>query len=312
LRIIFNPSFPYRLLHMSVAAFLATALFVGASAAWQLRRGRDNAAIRMMFSMAMWMVLIVAPIQAVIGDFHGLNTLKHQPAKIAALEGHWENKPGEALPLLVFGWPDMQREETRYALAVPNLGSVILTHSWDGQIPGLKEFAPADRPNSTIIFWSFRIMVGLGLLMIALGVWGLCLRRNAALYRSRLFLRFAVWMGPSGLIAILAGWYTTEIGRQPWIVYGVMRTIDGVSKHGAMPLLVSLLLFIVVYLFVFGIGIRYVLRLVRKGPIVDAGKLENSGGPGRERQPMRPLSAAGNEQGDTPDEFDSGSDRHGH
>jgi cytochrome bd ubiquinol oxidase subunit I len=312
LQIIFNPSFPYRLVHMSVAAFLATALFVGAAAAWQRRRGRDNAAIRMMFSMAMWMVLIVAPIQAVIGDFHGLNTLKHQPAKIAALEGHWQNQPGEALPLLVFGWPDMQREETRYALAVPKLGSLILTHSWDGQIPGLKEFAPQDRPNSTIIFWSFRIMVGLGLLMIVLGVWGLCLRRNAALYRARLFLRFAVWMGPAGLIAILAGWYTTEIGRQPWIVYGVMRTIDGVSNHGVMPLLVSLLLFIVVYLFVFGIGIRYVLRLVRKGPIVDAGKLENSGGPGRERQPMRPLSAAGDEQGDTPDESDNGSDRHGH
>ncbi|HSB95777.1 MAG TPA: cytochrome ubiquinol oxidase subunit I, partial [Spongiibacteraceae bacterium] len=193
LRIIFNPSFPYRLVHMSVAAFLATALFVGASAAWQLRRGRDNPAIRMMFSMAMWMVLIVAPIQAVIGDFHGLNTLQHQPAKIAALEGHWENHGDEALPLILFGWPDMQREQTRYAVSLPNLGSVILTHTWNGQIQGLKEFAPQDRPNSTIIFWSFRIMVGLGLLMIALGVWGLFLRRNAALYRSRLFLRFAVW-----------------------------------------------------------------------------------------------------------------------
>ena len=167
-------------------------------------------------------------------------------------------------------------------------------------------------------------MVGLGLLMIMLGVWGLCLRRNAALYRARLFLRFAVWMGPTGLIAILAGWYTTEIGRQPWIVYGVMRSVDAVSNHGVMPLLVSLLLFIVVYLFVFGIGIRYVLRLVRKGPIVDAGKLESpGGGPGRERHSMRPLSAAedgataDDEQGDTPNDFsdtvsNDGSDRHGH
>jgi cytochrome d ubiquinol oxidase subunit I len=300
-----------------VAAFLATALFVGASAAWQLRRGRDSPAIRTMFSMAMWMVLIVAPIQAVIGDFHGLNTLKHQPAKIAALEGHWANTEGEALPLILFGWPDMQREETLYAVKVPRLGSLILTHSWDGQIAGLKEFAPQDRPNSTIIFWSFRIMVGLGLLMMALGVWGLLLRRGGALYRSRALLRFAVWMGPSGLLAILAGWYTTEIGRQPWIVYGVMRTADAVSAHGVAPLATSLALFIVVYFFVFGIGIRYVLRLVRKGPIVDAGKLESPGGPGRERQPMRPLSAAedvaaDDEQGDESSQASEGSDRHGH
>jgi cytochrome d ubiquinol oxidase subunit I len=312
LEIIFNPSFPYRLVHMSVAAFLATALFVGASAAWQLRRGRDNPPVRMMFSMAMWMVLIVAPIQAVIGDFHGLNTLKHQPAKIAALEGHWQNTPGEALPLLLFGWPDMEREETRYALGVPKLGSLILTHTSDGQIPGLKEFAPEDRPNATIIFWSFRIMVGLGLLMIALGLWGLLLRRNDALYRSRAFLRFAVWMGSSGLIAILAGWYTTEIGRQPWIVYGVMRTKDAVSNHGAGPLAISLLLFIAVYFMVFGVGIRYVLRLVRKGPVVDAGKQENQGGPGQERQPGRPLSAASErlDDADEPTTTDAIGDKH--
>jgi cytochrome d ubiquinol oxidase subunit I len=270
-----------------------------------------------MFSMAMWMVLIVAPIQAVIGDFHGLNTLKHQPAKIAALEGHWSNREGEALPLILFGWPDMQREETLYSVAVPRLGSLILTHSWDGQIAGLKEFAPQDRPNSTIIFWSFRIMVGLGLLMMTLGVWGLLLRRGGALYRSRLLQRFAVWMGPSGLIAILAGWYTTEIGRQPWIVYGVMRTADAVSAHGVAPLATSLALFIVVYLFVFGIGIRYVLRLVRKGPIIDAGKLESAGGPGRERQPMRPLSAADEQDDEQPSTTeqstnDNGSDQHGH
>jgi cytochrome bd ubiquinol oxidase subunit I len=314
--VIFNPSFPYRLLHMSVAAFLATALFVGASAAWHLRRGRDNEAVRMMFSMAMWMVLIVAPIQAVIGDFHGLNTAKHQPAKVAALEGHWENEPGEGMPLLLFGWPDMAREETLYAVGIPKLGSLILTHSWDGQIPGLKEFAPEDRPNAAIVFWTFRIMVGLGLLMIALGLWGLLLRRNGALYRSRPFLRFAVWMGASGLIAILAGWYTTEIGRQPWIVYGVMRTADAVSNHGATPLAISLLLFIVVYFLVFGVGIRYVLRLVRKGPLPNAGRLENEGGPGRERQPMRPISAAPDEDRDTtpgePATTDRGGDRHGH
>lgn len=290
--IIFNPSFPYRLAHMGVAAFLATALFVGASAAWHLLRKKDNPAVRKMLSMAMWMVLIVAPIQAIIGDFHGLNTLKYQPAKVAALEGHWESHPGEGLPLLVFGWPDMEREETRFALSVPHMGSLILTHTWDGQIKGLKEFAKEDRPNSTTIFWTFRIMVGLGMLMILLGLWSLLLRRGHKLYESRPYLRFALLMGPTGLIAILAGWLTTEIGRQPWVVYGVMRTADAVSRHDISTLAVSLALFLIVYFFVFGIGIAYVLRLVRKGPVLHEGDLPSTGGPGEGRHAMRPMSAA--------------------
>jgi cytochrome d ubiquinol oxidase subunit I len=301
LQIVFNPSFPYRLLHMSVAAFLATALFVGAAAAWHLLRKNDNKAVRKMLSMAMWMVLIVAPVQALIGDFHGLNTLKHQPAKIAAMEGHWENSPDqEGTPLIVFGWPDMAQEKTRYALEIPRLGGLILTHEWDGRIKGLKEFAPQDRPNASIIFWSFRIMVGLGMLMIALGLWSLWLRRGrqaghpsgSALYASPLFLRAAVCMGPAGLIAILAGWFTTEIGRQPWVVYGLMRTKDAVSAHGAGPLALTLGLFVLVYLFVFGLGAAYVLRLVRQGPTSFEGQRKMPGGPGRERQQMRPISAA--------------------
>ena len=307
LQIIFNPSFPYRLLHMSVAAFLATALFVGAAAAWHLLRDRksaknnakDNKAVRKMLSMAMWMVLIVAPIQAVIGDFHGLNTLKHQPAKIAAMEGHWENRPDQkGTPLILFGWPDMAQEKTRFALEIPRLGGLILTHEWDGQIKGLKEFAPEDRPNSTIVFWSFRVMVGLGMLMILLGLWSLWLRRgrakspDIALYNAPLFLRAAVCMGPAGLIALLAGWYTTEIGRQPWVVYGLMRTKDAVSAHGAGPLALTLGLFIIVYMFVFGVGIAYVMRLVRKGPKPFEGQRITPGGPGQDRQQMRPMSAA--------------------
>ena len=292
LAIIFNPSFPYRLVHMGVAAFLATALFVGASAAWQLLRKKDNPAVRKMLSMAMWMVLIVAPIQAIIGDFHGLNTLKHQPAKVAALEGHWESHPGEGLPLLLLGWPDMEREETRFALPVPHLGSLILTHTWDGQIKGLKEFAPEDRPNATVIFWTFRIMVGLGVLMILIGLWSLLLRRGQKLYESRPFLRFALLMGPAGLVAILAGWFTTEIGRQPWVVYGVMRTTEAVSRHDVSTLAISLALFLMVYFFVFGIGVAYVLRLVRKGPVLHEGDLPSTGGPGEERHSMRPMSAA--------------------
>jgi cytochrome d ubiquinol oxidase subunit I len=291
-QIIFNPSFPYRLVHMSVAAFLATALFVGASAAWHLLHKKDNPAVRKMLSMAMWMLLIVAPIQAVIGDFHGLNTLKHQPAKLAAIEGHWENTPGQALPLSLFGWPDMDQEKTLYSVDIPRLGSLILTHSWDGQIQGLKEFPREDRPNATIVYWTFRIMVGLGVLMIIMGLWGFWLRLRGRMYQSRPFLRATLLMGPAGLIALLAGWITTEVGRQPWVVYGVMRTADAVSRHPASSLAITLGLFIVIYFLVFGAGITYILRLVRIGPTKNEGDLPVSGGPGQGNQPMRPLSVA--------------------
>ncbi|WP_210501718.1 cytochrome ubiquinol oxidase subunit I [Pantoea ananatis] len=291
-KIVFNPSFPYRLLHMSVAAFLASAFFVGSSAAWHLLKGNDNPAIRKMFSMALWMALIVAPVQAMIGDAHGLNTLEHQPAKIAAIEGHWENPPGEATPLILFGLPDMEEERTKYALEIPYLGSLILTHSLDKQVPALKSFPKEDRPNSTIIFWSFRVMVALGLLMITLGVVSLWLRYKGRLYQSRPFLWFALLMGPSGLIAILAGWFTTEIGRQPWVVYGVQRTIDAVSPHGEMHMSISLLAFILVYSSVFGVGYHYMMRLIKKGPVTGEGDIVETGGPGQIKTPARPLSAA--------------------
>lgn len=291
-KIVFNPSFPYRLLHMSVAAFLASAFFVGSSAAWHLLKGNDNPAIRKMFSMALWMALIVAPVQAMIGDAHGLNTLKYQPAKIAAIEGHWENPPGEATPLILFGLPDMEQERTKYALEIPYLGSLILTHSLDKQVPALKSFPKEDRPNSTIIFWSFRVMVALGLLMITLGVVSLWLRYKGRLYQSRPFLWFALLMGPSGLIAILAGWFTTEIGRQPWVVYGVQRTIDAVSPHGEMHMSISLLAFILVYSSVFGVGYHYMMRLIKQGPVTGEGDTVETGGPGQIKTPARPLSAA--------------------
>ncbi|MEK9496113.1 cytochrome ubiquinol oxidase subunit I [Photorhabdus sp. P32] len=266
LAVIFNPSFPYRLAHMSTAAFLASAFFVAASAAWHLLKGNDSTAMKKMLSMSMWMILIIAPLQALIGDAHGLNTLKHQPAKVAAMEGHWENLPGEATPLILFGIPDMEREETRYAIKIPYLASLILTHSIDKQVPALKEFPPEDRPNALMVFWSFRVMVGLGMLMIIAGFWGLWLRYKRRLYQSKAFLRFIFLMAPSGLIAILAGWFTTEIGRQPWVVYGLLRTKDAVSAHGEIHMSISLLLFIAVYSSVFGVGYAYMMKLIRKGP----------------------------------------------
>ncbi|HEK2813382.1 TPA: cytochrome ubiquinol oxidase subunit I [Proteus mirabilis] len=265
LAVIFNPSFPYRLAHMGVAAFLASAFFIAASASWHLLKGNKTSAMKKMLSMSIWIILILAPIQALIGDMHGLNTLKHQPAKIAAIEGHWQNNPGEATPLILFGIPDMNEEKTKYALQIPYLGSLILTHSLDKQVPALKEFPKDDRPNSLIVFWSFRIMVGLGMLMILVGVWGTWLRYKKKLYQSNLFLRFTFLMAPSGLIAILAGWFTTEVGRQPWVMYGIQRTRDAVSAHGEMHMSISLLIFFIVYGSVFGIGYAYMLKLIRKG-----------------------------------------------
>lgn len=288
--VIFNPSFPYRLAHMATAAFVATAFFVGASAAWHLLRGRNNPAVRKMFSMAMWMALVVAPVQAMLGDMHGLNTLEHQPAKIAAIEGHWENTNSEPTPLVLFGWPDMEAEKTRFAVEIPYLGSLILTHSLDKQIPALKSFPREDRPNSTIIFWSFRVMAGLGMLMVAVGLWSLWLRWRGKLYDSPLFLRVALFMGPSGLIAILAGWFTTEIGRQPWVVYGLMRTANASSNHDVGQMSFTLALFVLVYFAVFGVGFGYMMRLVRKGPAI--AEPHSHGGPGQKRTPARPLSAA--------------------
>lgn len=268
LQVVFNPSFPYRLLHMSIGAFLASALFIASCAAWLLLKGQNTAPVRKMFSMALWLILIIAPIQAFVGDAHGLNTLEHQPAKIAAIEGHWDNATKEATPLILFGIPDMAEEKTKYAIEIPYLGSLILTHSLDKQIPALKSFAPEDRPNSSIIFWSFRVMAGLGMLMICLGLLSVILRKKKRLYHSPLFLRFALLMGPTGLIAILAGWFTTEIGRQPWVVYGLQRTKDAVSAHGDIQMSLSLLAFILVYFSVFGIGYFYMVHLMKKGPVV--------------------------------------------
>ncbi|MDH0618299.1 cytochrome ubiquinol oxidase subunit I [Pseudomonas fulva] len=286
--IIFNPSFPYRLAHMVTAAMLSTALFVGASGAWHLLKGNNTPAVKRMFSMALWMLLFTAPLQVLIGDAHGLNTLKHQPAKIAAVEGHWDNVPGEGVPLILFGWPDMDAETTRFKVEIPRLASLILTHSLDGQIAGLKEFPREDRPNATVLFWSFRVMVGLGLLMVLLGGWGAWMRWRGRLYQSPMLARFALCMGPSGLIALLAGWYVTEIGRQPWVVYGLMRTKDAVSEHSAMTLTVGLVVLVVMYLGIFGTGITYMLRLVRKGPQADEPHPSDIA---ENQRPARPLSA---------------------
>ncbi len=262
--IVFNPSFPYRLVHMTLAAYLTTAFIVGGVAALHLLRDRTDVAARTMFSMAMWMAVAVAPLQIFAGDLHGLNTLEHQPAKVAAMEGHFETQRGA--PLILFGLPDMEAEETRYSVAIPKLGSLILTHDLDGEVKGLKAWPPGDRPNAAIVFWSFRLMVAIGLAMAAVGVASLILRRRKRLYDARWFHRLAVLMAPSGLVAVLAGWVTTEVGRQPFTVYGLLRTADSISPIAAPAVGASLVAFIVVYFLVFGVGVFYLLRLMGRPP----------------------------------------------
>jgi cytochrome d ubiquinol oxidase subunit I len=264
-KVIFNPSFPFRLAHMTIAAFIVAGFVVAACGAWHLLQGRRDKAIVTSFSMALWMLLVITPVQIAVGDAHGLNTRKHQPAKIAAIEGLWETEKG-GTPLNLVGLPDMQAEVTRYTVQVPHLGSLILTHTWDGEILGLKAFPPQDRPYSPIVFWSFRIMAGLGMLMFLTAFLGLVLRFKGRLYEARWYQRVMLLMGPSGIVALLAGWVTTEVGRQPWTVYGVLRTADSVSPVNAQQVGVSLLIFLIVYTLVFGTGIYYMLQMLKRGP----------------------------------------------
>jgi cytochrome bd ubiquinol oxidase subunit I len=284
-KIIFNPSFPYRLAHMAIAAFIVAALVVAATGAWHLLKGRRDPAIRKTFSMALWLLLALTPIQALVGDAHGLNTREYQPAKIAAIEGLWDTEKG-GTALNLFGIPDMDAETTKYAIKVPHLGSVILTHSWDGEIRGLKSFPKEDRPNSTLIFFTFRIMAGLGVLMIVMSIAGWWLHRRRTLFEARWFHRFVLWMGPSGFVTLLAGWITTEAGRQPWVVYGVMRTADAVSPVTAQQVGVSLLAFVIVYSIVFGTGIYYLLKLLRHGPALPGSHTEAPTLPGGAHRPL--------------------------
>ena len=291
--IVFNPSFPYRFAHMAAAAFLVSSLLVVGTAAWHLLKGRRDALVKKSFSMGLWMVLVTSCLQVVIGDNHGLNTLKHQPAKLAAIEGHWETNRDHGMPLLLFALPNMETESNDFEIGIPNLGSLILTHSLEGQVTGLKDFAAEDRPNALIVFWSFRVMVGLGMLMVLLSLTALWLRKKGSLYESSWFHKFAIIMGPTGYIALLAGWVTTEVGRQPWVVYGVIRTKDGLSHTvTADQVGLSLIIFVLVYTVVFGAGIYYMLRLIKLGPAfsIPLDAVQDTG-PGHFKTPLRPLSA---------------------
>lgn len=290
--IIFNPSFPYRLAHTVVGFYVTTGFVVIGVAAWLLRKGGFAAEARVMLSMTLWLLTILVPLQILIGDLHGLNTREHQPAKLAAIEAHWET--ARRVPLILFTIPDEVNETNRFTIEVPLLGSLILTHSWDGEIQGLKEWPREDRPPVAIPFFAFRLMVAIGTLMLCLVAVSWWLRLKGDLFDRPWFLRACMIMGPTGFIAVLAGWTTTEVGRQPWTVYGLFRTADSVppSLTGS-DVLISLLGYMAVYLIIFPAGFFVMARMIRKGP--DAGESDSPIESGR---PSRPITVELHSEGD--------------
>lgn len=293
LAIIFNPSFPYRLTHMVLAAFITTCFVIGGVGAGYVRRGVHVAAGKRMLKMALLFATITVPLQILVGDLHGLEVAEYQPTKLAAMEAHWEHGPaGSGFPLILFALPNEAEERNDYEVAIPRLGSILLTHSWDGEIAPLSEVPAEDRPPVAPVFFLFRVMVGIGftmLLLVLLSLWGW--RRKVLFDPTRRAGRWLLngWraMTMAGFVAILSGWYVTEIGRQPWVIYGLLRTRDAVSAVGAGSVAFSLATFVLVYVVVFGAGFWYILKLVRKGPqphepVPDSDE--------REKTAMRPLS----------------------
>ncbi|MDE2171238.1 MAG: cytochrome ubiquinol oxidase subunit I [Sphingomonadales bacterium] len=285
-QIIFNPSFPFRLGHTVVGFYVTTAFVVVGVAAWLLRHGRALAEARAMLSTTLWLLLGLVPLQVLLGDMHGLNTLQYQPAKLAAIEARWNT--ASRVPLTLFAIPDQEHETNRLAIDAPVLGSLILTHDSNGTIRGLKEWPRGDRPPVAIPFFAFRIMVGIGLLMLAIVLIGNAMRIGGRLFESRGFLRLCEWSAPLGFITVLAGWTTTEVGRQPWTVYGLLRTADSVSPSltGA-DVLLSLTGYMIAYLVMFPAGALLMARIVRKGPETLADDTPVSGG--RPGQPVHAL-----------------------
>jgi cytochrome d ubiquinol oxidase subunit I len=264
LGVIFNPSFPYRFMHMFTAAFLTTSLVVLAVGARYLVAGRFEKEAKTMLRMGLGMVILLAPLQLAIGDMQGRNTAEYQPAKLAAIEAHWDgSKPGA---LVLFAWPNAEEERNEFEISIPNGASLILTHDPQGLFPGLKDFAPEDRPPVWPVFFAFRIMVGLGLLMVAIGAIGGWLWWKGRLFTAGSFLNPMRHVWPLGFIAILAGWWITETGRQPWVVHGILRTADAISPVAYSAVAISLILFVVVYISVFTTGVYYINRLIEMGP----------------------------------------------
>jgi len=288
--VVFNPSFPYRLAHMAIGSFITTCFVVGGVGAWYLRRKEHVEAGRKMLGAAVIFAAITVPVQIFVGDMHGLNTLKHQPMKIAAVEAHWhQGQEGEGVPLVVFAVPNEKEERNDLEIAIPRVGSLILTHSMDGTFAPLTSVPASERPPVTPVFFAFRIMVGIGTLMLLLAWLSAFPLARRKLFDSGALLRAWNWMLPSGFVALVAGWFVTEMGRQPWIVYGVLRTADAVGPQTAWMTAISLAVYVAGYAFVFGWGIWYLVKILRHGPHAQDGSPSLEGG---DRTPARPISAA--------------------
>lgn len=282
---IFNPSFPYRFAHMALASFLTGGFVVAGVSAYYILRRHAVEPSRKALKMCLVMLFFIAPLQAFMGDLHGLNTLEHQPVKVAAMEGAWETQRG--LPLLLFAIPDSANETNRFEIGIPKLASLILTHEWDGEVQGLKAFPAEERPPVGIVFWSFRVMVGIGLLMILVATVGVVQMLRGKLLESPRYLQLLRLMVPLPFVAVLAGWIVTEVGRQPWMLWGEISVADGLtpSLTGGMALF-SLVGYIAVYAVVFTAGVYYLTRVVRKGMVEEVAHEEED-----HARPKRPLSA---------------------
>ncbi len=284
--IIFNPSFPYRLAHTVSAFYVTTAFVVLGVGAYTLRCGRAVAEGRLMMKLALFFLIIFVPLQIVIGDAHGINTLEHQPAKLAAIEGLWDG--GRGVPASIIGVPDETQERNLYEIEIPKVGSLYLTHSWDGEVKGLKDFPRDERPPVAVVYFAFRIMVGIAMLMLTVVVVGLFLMRIERLERSVWYLRLCQVTTCLGFIAVIAGWTTTEVGRQPWTIYGLMRTADSVSPSlTAFDVSLSLIGYVLVYLLIYPTGLFVMLRIVWRGPVAADEPQPIAGG-----HPAAPVEAA--------------------
>jgi cytochrome bd ubiquinol oxidase subunit I len=281
--IVFNPSFPYRLAHMLTAAYLTTSFVVLGVGARYLLVGRHTEEARTMVRMAVGFIAVVSPLQVIIGDLHGLNSAKHQPIKIAAVEAHWDgSKPGD---FYILAWPNQRTESNDFALSIPRAGSLLITHDPNGLYPGLKSVPPSDRPSVPPVFFAFRLMLLIGFCMVATGWVGAWLWLRGRLFDTDWYLKPAANVWWSGFVAVFAGWMVTEGGRQPWLAQGILRTADAISPVPAGSIAFSLLLFFLVYGVVFSMGIYYINRLIAMGP---AGP---SIMPPERGSPTRPLSA---------------------
>jgi cytochrome d ubiquinol oxidase subunit I len=264
--VIFNPSMPTHLTHMLFASYETAAFAIAGISAFFLLRRPGDLFYRRSLALALILAAVFAPLQVFFGDLKGRNVSTYQPAKLAAIEAHWETNREGGAPLLLFAVPDMQQEKNHMEIQVPNLLSLLTTHSLDGQVTGLKDFPADERPNAFVAFFSFRVMAGIGFLFLFVMVWAFILWRRKRLFESKVFLYVLVGIQPLGFIATITGWITAEMGRQPWIIYGFMKTRDAVSPIAPGNVAWSLFLFLTIFSVIGSVYLYYIFRILKSGP----------------------------------------------